>query len=371
MRSAACGVGPGASLTTKVGAPHSFTVAIPTHDRRELVLAAVRSALTQTRPPMQVVVVADGCTDGTSEAVRDLGDERIEVLDLPKGPGRGYEHRNEAARRARGTVISWLSDDDLYAPDHLEHLGELFDAGGVDLVQAMSAVVTPDGALAPLGMDWRVPHYRELFLGGQSRTPSSAVSHLVELLPLAGGWRDDRTWGADMDLWQRMLRDGARPAMLAIPTVLHFKATGRTQDYEERVAQNLDHLARLERRDELIRMRSRLWEMVQERAGEAEAERERNLVEHDKRQATLSGQRAKIDALRKRVRRERTKAAAAHARLAREQAGRPRTIRSRIAAFAVASVRVIRLLAKGGPGRRQSGRQGGTTTRRVRSNRRR
>src|SRR6266542_4746043 len=112
----------------------SFTVVVPTHNRRETALLAVDSALAQTRPPVQVIVVADGCTDGTVAAVRELGDSRIDVLDLPKGPDYGYDHRNRALECARGDVVAWLGDDDLYLPDHLERVGQLFDSGGVDLV---------------------------------------------------------------------------------------------------------------------------------------------------------------------------------------------------------------------------------------------
>jgi glycosyltransferase involved in cell wall biosynthesis len=65
----------------------AITVVIPTHNRRETVVLALETALGQTRPPDRVIVVADGCTDGTPDAVRALGDARVEVLDLPKGPG--------------------------------------------------------------------------------------------------------------------------------------------------------------------------------------------------------------------------------------------------------------------------------------------
>ena len=64
-----------------------FTIAIPTHNRRETLLLAVRSTLMQSRSPEQVIVLCDGCTDGTAEAVRELGDERVEAIELPKLPG--------------------------------------------------------------------------------------------------------------------------------------------------------------------------------------------------------------------------------------------------------------------------------------------
>ena len=119
----------------------TFTIAIPTHDRRETALLAARSALRQTRPPLEVVVLCDGCSDGTVDAVRAVGDPRLTAIDLPKANGYGYGHRNLALERARGTVILWLGDDDLLLPDHLERIGERWDERDVDLVTAPAAVV--------------------------------------------------------------------------------------------------------------------------------------------------------------------------------------------------------------------------------------
>ena len=114
----------------------TFTIAIPTHNRRETALLAARSALQQTRAPVEVLVLCDGCTDGTAEAVREIGDSRVEALDLPKADGYGYAHRNLALERARGSAILWLGDDDLLLPDHLERIGERWDEGDVDIVTA-------------------------------------------------------------------------------------------------------------------------------------------------------------------------------------------------------------------------------------------
>lgn len=216
----------------------TITVVIPTHDRRETVLLAIGSALRQTREPAQVLVVADGCADGTAEAIRALADPRVELLDLPKGPGYGYAHRNEALRIARGDVVAWLADDDLYLDDHLEQVGELFDAGLADVVTVPACVVHASDHLEALWTDWGIPAFRDLLLGGENRTPASAVAHIRQAALAVGGWRAELPRAADMDLWQRMLQAGARPATRCAPTVLHFRASRSEQSYAERVRQN-------------------------------------------------------------------------------------------------------------------------------------
>jgi glycosyltransferase involved in cell wall biosynthesis len=204
----------------------SFTVIVPTHNRRERLLTALESVRMQTRAPDEIFVVADGCTDGSPDAVRELGDERIEVLDLPKGPRLGWEHRNEALAKASGDVIAWLGDDDLWFPDHLERAGALFDTGAFDLVQATVCLVYPSGDMLSWGLDWRVPRLRERFVKEiEHRTPMSAVSHRRGLAEEAGGWTNDPAyrWG-DADLWRRILATEPRTTMMTTPTVVFMPA---------------------------------------------------------------------------------------------------------------------------------------------------
>lgn len=216
----------------------SFTVAIPTHDRRELVTLAVRSALAQTRPPLEVLVLADGCTDGTGEALQTLGDARVRVIELPKGPGYAYGHRNVPLREARGDVVAWMGDDDLWFADHLATIGAAWDAGDVELVQASAVLIDEAGGFAPMCSDWSVERFRAEALDGHNRTPMAAVSHRPQPALAVGGWDGSLERRADIDLWRRMLAAGARTRMCATPTVLHPRGSAREQTREQRVAQN-------------------------------------------------------------------------------------------------------------------------------------
>ena len=235
-----------------------FTVGIPTHNRRETVLLAVASALEQTRSPTRICVVADGCSDGTVEAVRALGDERLEVLDRVKGPGYGYAHRNEVLERAGNGVVAWLGDDDLWLPDHLERAGELLDAGFAGIVNSMACLVTEDGSLRPCGAHWRAPTYRDRFLSDENRTPSGAVSHRAADARAVGGWVDDVGRAGDWDLWKRIVRSGAPSEAVLTPTMLFFRSTGRTQAWSDRVGQNTEFLARIRDPDQLACLRAEI-----------------------------------------------------------------------------------------------------------------
>ncbi len=221
-----------------------FTIAIPTHNRRETVLLAVRSALAQTRPPAQIMVLCDGCEDGTAEAVRALGSPLAEAVDLPKGPGYAYGHRNRSLELARGDVILWLGDDDLLMPNHLEVIGALWDRHVCDLVQSDAVLVHADDSLGWFGGDWSTPQGRA-GLAVMNTNPMASVSVRVDLVRAAGGWDATRPRAADWALWQRLVACDARTVRSPEPTVLHFRATGREQPWEDRVRQNASWLARM------------------------------------------------------------------------------------------------------------------------------
>ncbi len=225
--------------------PTRFTIAIPTHDRRETALLALRSALCQTRPPEQVLVLCDGCSDGTEAAIRELGNSTVEVVELAKSTGYGYEHRNRSLELAACDAIIWLADDDLLVPDHLERIGELWDTGHFDLVQCDGVVVHPDDTLEWFGSDWSVPYSRER-LEAMNSNPMSSISLRVDVAQAIGGWDASLRREADWDLWRRALAAGARSARSPEPTVLHFRASGREQAWPLRVRQNAAWLSRLE-----------------------------------------------------------------------------------------------------------------------------
>jgi glycosyltransferase involved in cell wall biosynthesis len=92
---------------------------IPTWNRRELVQRAIDSALAQTRPPEEIIVVDDGSTDGTGDALRsrygDLIGERI-VYHRQDNAGVSAA-RNAGMRLARGRYFALLDSDDLWHPE--------------------------------------------------------------------------------------------------------------------------------------------------------------------------------------------------------------------------------------------------------------
>jgi glycosyltransferase involved in cell wall biosynthesis len=87
------------------------TAVIPTRNRPVLVCRAVRSALGQTYPHLEVVVVVDGPDPATVAALEELREPRVRIIALSENVG-GGEARNIGAREARGEWVALLDDDD-------------------------------------------------------------------------------------------------------------------------------------------------------------------------------------------------------------------------------------------------------------------
>lgn len=92
----------------------TFAIVIPTHLRPHLVIQAVESALAQTRPFDQVIVVADGVDD---PAIAVLGDAPATVLAIEHAGVSAA--RNAGIHAATAEWVCFLDDDDLLHPDYL------------------------------------------------------------------------------------------------------------------------------------------------------------------------------------------------------------------------------------------------------------
>jgi len=108
--------------------PARFSVVVTNYNYRAFVCEAVDSALAQSRAPLQVIVVDDGSTDGSPSLLSERygNDPRVTLL-IGENGGQLAAFRRGLAR-VQGDVVCFLDADDCWRPEHLERLGEVFDA---------------------------------------------------------------------------------------------------------------------------------------------------------------------------------------------------------------------------------------------------
>lgn len=98
-----------------------FSIIIPTFNRSELVCRAIKSVLNSTFDDYEIIVVDDGSSDGTSQAIQSMGSSKVTYL-LINHSGGPARPRNIGISNSNGRWICFLDSDDLFSPQKLERL---------------------------------------------------------------------------------------------------------------------------------------------------------------------------------------------------------------------------------------------------------
>jgi len=106
----------------KLGSRQNFSmdfvsVIIPAYNREAYLGEAIESALRQTRPPDEIVVVDDGSTDRTAEIAQSFGKTVRCLSQANQGAGAA---RNAGLQATRGNLVAFLDSDDLWLERKLE-----------------------------------------------------------------------------------------------------------------------------------------------------------------------------------------------------------------------------------------------------------
>jgi glycosyltransferase involved in cell wall biosynthesis len=102
----------------------SVTAILPVFNGRRFLRDAVQSVLLQTLPPVELIVVDDGSTDGSLEELESLTEPSVPIRVLRQANQGQSAARNLAARQAAGEYLAFLDQDDRWYPRHLEMLVE-------------------------------------------------------------------------------------------------------------------------------------------------------------------------------------------------------------------------------------------------------
>lgn len=200
------------------------SIVIPSYNAERWLAGAIDSALGQTWPSTEVIVVDDGSRDGSVAVARSFGD-RVQVLTGPnQGPAAA---RNRGIEVARGRHVQFLDSDDLLLPRKIEAC----------IAAIRTATDIPFARLLPFGGPTRGALSARV--GGWLRGPDpvfdptrpieTALSFEVQTnqplfptdrLRAIGGFRRELRWLEDIDLNLRLVLAGARYVPVDEPLVL-------------------------------------------------------------------------------------------------------------------------------------------------------
>jgi GT2 family glycosyltransferase len=183
----------------------TVSVVIPSHNRSSMLCETLASVFAQEYRPIEVVVVDDGSTDDTKEAMDAIirlwqGDKGIELRYIWQEQRGCPAARNRGWRASRGEFLQFLDSDDTVRPQKLGmQVKQLSCAPEVDVVCCGAQYC--DGAMRPLEVCWQP----------EEGTPVEAIRFLVShdvpvLAPLyrrsvverAGGFLENVDIGEDV-----------------------------------------------------------------------------------------------------------------------------------------------------------------------------
>lgn len=127
-----------------------ISVIINNYNYARFVATAIESALAQTYPHKEIIVVDDGSTDDSRTVIQRYAD-RVQVIFKENGGQASAFHAGVAA--ARGEVICFLDSDDYWAPQLLERVAAHWDDSLAMIEWRMECVDTED---KPIGRSFPI-----------------------------------------------------------------------------------------------------------------------------------------------------------------------------------------------------------------------
>jgi glycosyltransferase involved in cell wall biosynthesis len=102
------------------------TCVISSYNYARFICEAVDSALGQTVAFDEIIVIDDGSTDGTVDLLKGRYAHRPSIQIVSKENQGQLSCFNEGLRRSSGDIVFFLDADDIYEPDYLEQMLEVY-----------------------------------------------------------------------------------------------------------------------------------------------------------------------------------------------------------------------------------------------------
>ncbi len=196
------------------------SIVIPTYNRKAYIQEAIDSALAQTYSHYEIIVIDDGSTDGTGEALAARYGDKIRYV-WQENQGESAA-RNHGIQLSTGKYVALLDSDDLWYPQKLSRQIDFLTAHpDIGLLTCLMESMDVNGITVPgqpggikalqFGNSFAAL-YRENILSGAS----SAVIP-KQIIERGGGFDEDIRFGEDWDFW---LRIAAITEFYCLPHVL-------------------------------------------------------------------------------------------------------------------------------------------------------
>lgn len=178
------------------------SVVIPNYNYGRFLAQAIDSALAQTYPNVEIIVVDDGSTDDSAEILKSYSDKIRRIKQTNRGVSSA---RNNGTAASKGELVAFLDADDVWLPEKLEKQVGIFQADDkVGLVHCGMVDFEDNGNLLSEHLDGMngyvaldlLRYRRSVILGG-----GSAVVVKRKAFEKTGGFDENLRVGEDWEFY--------------------------------------------------------------------------------------------------------------------------------------------------------------------------
>jgi cellulose synthase/poly-beta-1,6-N-acetylglucosamine synthase-like glycosyltransferase len=207
---------------------------MPAYNAHATIREAVESALAQTVPDLEVIVVDDASDPPIAETLAGVGDERLRIIRHRRNR-KAPAARNTALKAARAPLISQLDADDAWEPDYLENVLPRFADPRIGLTYTNARTVGGPDGIDVMIRDASV-HPMDRFPKIAEQNPIAALTATMrtDAVKQVGGYAEWLWVCDDYHLYMKLARAGWRFAYVDKPLARYrWPTPERGQSYEE------------------------------------------------------------------------------------------------------------------------------------------
>lgn len=244
----------------------SISVVMPAYNARATIFDAIDSVFHQTLPADEILVIDDGSTDGTGDALAEKYGASVTVI---RQSNAGVSaSRNRGVEAASGEFIQFLDADDMLDPRKLERSLDLAQRTDAPVIYGPARFVGPDGItpvdfnFPPLPSGDILSEWLTGTMAGGTYGVCSSFFVARRVLIDAGGFATDLSQAEDWHLWIRLAAKHHFAALDEPLVIYRFLPTGASR-HDLKMAHG--RLTVIRRTRELPEVHSRLSKAVLDR----------------------------------------------------------------------------------------------------------
>lgn len=219
-----------------------YSVIIPAYNCEELLRETVLSALAQTHPPFEVIILDDKSTDSTLKVINELAAEFPVIRSYPNHRNLGVANtRNIGFEKSRGEYIALLDADDMWMPEKMEKQITLMVEKGCDFSYTGYSFIDSQGK--PINKTYNVPE--TITLKDMLKENYIGCATVVLTREIAKNYTMEKKYShEDYVLWLELLQDGKKPCGINQPLMIYRLSPHSRSGNKKKAAKDRWHVYR-------------------------------------------------------------------------------------------------------------------------------